>query len=57
MTDHNEAVVATLDDLNDERPDRSLVEQFVDLARADSRNLVGPGGLLADVTKRVVETG
>jgi transposase-like protein len=40
-----------------ERPDRSLAEQLVDQARADGRSLVGSGGLLADLTKQVLETG
>jgi len=39
------------------RPDRSLAEQLVGQARADGRSLVGPGGLLADLTKQVLETG
>lgn len=39
------------------RPDRSLAEQLVEQARADGRSLVGPGGLLADLTKQVLETG
>ncbi|MFT3855683.1 MAG: IS256 family transposase [Ilumatobacteraceae bacterium] len=39
------------------RPDRSLAERLVEQARADGRSLVGPGGLLADLTKQVLETG
>lgn len=40
-----------------ERPDRSLAGQLVEQARADGRSLVGPGGLLSDLTKQVLETG
>lgn len=39
------------------RPDRALAEQLVEQARADGRSLVGPGGLLADLAKQVIETG
>jgi transposase-like protein len=57
MTDHDVAVATPSDDTSEERPDRSLAEQLVDQARADGRNLVGPGGLLSDLTKQVLETG
>ena len=57
MTDHDVAVATPPEDMNDERPDRSLAEQLVDQARADGKNLVGPGGLLSDLTKQVLETG
>ncbi len=57
MTDHDVAVATPPEDMNDERPDRSLAEQLVDQARADGKNLVGPGGLLCDLTKQVLETG
>jgi len=40
-----------------ERVDKSLAEQLVDKARADGVDLVGPDGLLADLTKQVLETG
>jgi putative transposase len=50
------AVATPSNDTNDERPDRSLAEQLVDQARADGVDLVGPGGLLADLTKQVLET-
>ena len=36
---------------------QELAEQLVEQARVDGVNLVGPGGLLADLTKRVLETG
>ena len=36
---------------------QELAEQLVEQARADGVSLVGPGGLLADLTKRVLETG
>src|SRR2546425_4248371 len=38
-------------------PARRLAEQLVEQVRVDGVNLVGPGGLLADLTKRVLETG
>jgi len=37
------------------RPDRSFAE-LVEWARADGVDLVGPGGLLAGLTKTVLET-
>src|SRR3546814_2662606 len=36
---------------------RELADQLVEEARATGVSLVGPGGLLADITKRVLETG
>ena len=39
------------------RPHRSIVEQFVEQARAEGVGLVGPGGLLAGLTKQVLEAG
>ena len=57
MTDHDVAVATPSDDTNEQRPDRSLAEQLVDQARADGKDLVGPGGLLAELTKQVLETG
>ena len=56
MTDHD-GVVATPPSDSNERPGRSLAEQLVEQARADGRSLVGPGGLLSDLTKQVLETG
>jgi putative transposase len=43
------------DPLGDAR--RDFAERLVEEARATGVNLVGPGGLLTDVTKRVLETG
>lgn len=57
MTNHDVAVAAPSDETKPERPDRSLAEQLVEQARADGKNLVGPGGLLSDLTKQVLETG
>jgi hypothetical protein len=57
MTNHDVAVATPSDDTNTERPDRSLAEQLVDQARADGKDLVGPGGLLSELTKQVLETG
>jgi hypothetical protein len=36
---------------------RELAEQVVAQARAESVDLVGPGGLQGDLTKRVLEAG
>jgi transposase-like protein len=57
MTNHDVAVVTPSDETSQERTDRSLAEQLVDQARADGKNLVGPGGLLSDLTKQILETG
>ena len=57
MASNDVAVATPSDETNAERPDRSLAEQLVDQAKADGRSLVGPGGLLADLTKQVLETG
>ena len=58
MTDHDDVVVVIPpSDDGEERPDRSLAEQLVEQARADGVDLVGPGGLLSDLTKQVLETG
>lgn len=57
MTSNDVAVATPPDETNVERPDRSLAEQQVAQAKADGRSLVGPGGLLADLTKQVFETG
>jgi putative transposase len=45
------------DDDEEQRPDRSLAEQLVEQARVDGIGLVGPGGLLAGLTKQVLEAG
>lgn len=66
MTDHDDATVDAwkesmtelappADPLGDARCE--LAEQLVEEARATGVSLVGPGGLLADITKRVLETG
>jgi hypothetical protein len=53
-----DAVVATPARSDDaERAERSLAEQLVERARADGVDLVGPGGLLAGLTKQVLEAG
>ncbi|MET0458299.1 MAG: transposase, partial [Ilumatobacteraceae bacterium] len=44
-------------DDDEKRPERSLAEQLVERARADGVDLVGPGGLLAGLTKQVLEAG
>jgi hypothetical protein len=51
-------VVATPPTNNDEgRLDQSVAEELVERARADGVDLVGPGGLLGDLTKQILETG
>jgi putative transposase len=60
VTVHDGTVVTPSDEpsgAGEPRPDRSLAEQLVEQARADGRSLVGPGGLLSDLTKQVLETG
>ena len=57
MTSNDVAVATPPDETKPERPDRTLAEQLVAQAKADGRSLVGPGGLLADLTKQVIETG
>ncbi len=37
--------------------DRALAEELVEQARVDGVELVGPGGLLSQLTKQVLETG
>jgi Transposase, Mutator family len=53
MTDEDVMVATPPEDSDEGRPDRSLVEQ----ARADGVDLVGPDGLLAGLTKQVLEAG
>lgn len=57
MTSNDVAVATPLEETSSQRPDRSLAEQLVEQAKADGRSLVGPGGLLAELTKQVLETG
>ncbi len=37
--------------------DQELAQQLVDRAKAEGVKLTGPGGLLGDLTKRVLEAG
>ena len=65
MTDRDDATVDDVvvaevlappaDPLGDGR--QELAAQLVEQARAEGVSLVGPGGLLADLTKRVLEAG
>jgi len=66
VSDHDDATVDASKDSMMELPPpadllgdarRELAEQLVEEARATGVSLVGPGGLLADITKRVLETG
>src|SRR6056297_1919928 len=58
MTNHDVAVETPSNEHDDEgRPDQTLAEQLVERARADGKDLVGPDGLLSDLTKQVLETG
>ncbi|MGA9276089.1 IS256 family transposase [Ilumatobacter sp.] len=58
MTDHDVTVPSPSNSDGIKQPDeRPLAEQLVEQARADGVDLVGPGGLLADLTKQVLETG
>ena len=58
MTDHD-VVVATPPTNNDDdgRLDQSIAEELVARARSEGVDLVGPGGLLGDLTKQILETG
>src|SRR3954452_13709679 len=56
MTDQDVMVAAPYDD-EEGRREQSLAEQLVERARADGIGLVGPGGLLAGLTKQVLEAG
>jgi len=56
MTDHD-VVVATSPTDDDGRLDQSVAEELVARARAEGTDLVGPGGLLGDLTKQILETG
>jgi len=59
MTDHD-VVVATLptsSDDDDRDRDQAIAEELVARARAEGVDLVGPGGLLGELTKRILETG
>ena len=57
MTDHDVLMAAPSTGASEGRPDRSIAEQLVEQARADGVDLVGPGGLLAGLTKQVLEAG
>ncbi len=59
MTDHDVVVATppTNDNDDDGRLDQSIAEELVARARADGVDLVGPGGLLGDLTKQILETG
>lgn len=56
MSDHD-VVVATSPTDDDGRLDQSVAEELVARARAEGVDLVGPGGLLGDLTKQILETG
>ena len=51
----HDALPAEADPLGDAQKD--LAARLVEQAQADGVNLVGPGGLLAELTKRVLELG
>ena len=57
MTDQDVMVAQPPQEDDEGRPDRSLAEQLVEQARADGVDLVGPDGLLAGLTKQVLEAG
>jgi len=58
MTDQD-VVVATSppSDGEDRDRDQAIAEELVARARAEGVDLVGPGGLLGELTKRILETG
>jgi putative transposase len=55
VTDQDVTVAPPSDEDVDGGLDRSFAEQLVEQARADGVDLVGPGGLLAGLTKQVLE--
>jgi putative transposase len=58
MTDHDVAVATPpTNDNSDGRLDQSIAEELVARARSEGVDLVGPGGLLGDLTKQILETG
>ena len=60
MTEHDGVVVAPKKKRDLKLPssiDPSIAEQLVEQARADAVDLVGPDGLLGQLTKQVLETG
>ena len=50
-----ELTLPAVDVLGDAR--QALAERLVEEARSSGLNLIGPGGLLADIAKRVIEAG
>src|SRR5215207_506405 len=58
MTDEDVVVATAPTSGNDDRDrDQAIAEELVARARAEGVDLVGPGGLLGELTKRVLETG
>ena len=59
MTDHDVVVATppTTSDDDDRDRDQAIAEELVARARAEGVDLVGPGGLLGELTKRILETG
>ena len=59
MTDHDVAVAKPPTNDNDDegRLDESVAEELVARARAEGVDLVGPDGLLGDLTKQILDTG
>ncbi|MFN3256342.1 MAG: IS256 family transposase [Ilumatobacter sp.] len=58
MTDHDVVVATSPTNNNDDgRLDQSIAEELVARARSEGVDLVGPGGLLGDLTKQILETG
>jgi len=59
MTDHDVVVATSPTNNNDDggRLDQSIAEELVARARSQGIDLVGPGGLLGDLTKQILETG
>lgn len=57
MTDHDVIEVKEAETSSEVRGDRSFAEQLVARAKADGVELVAPGGLLAGLTKQVLEAG
>ena len=57
MTDQDVVVAPSTSDDDGRDRDQVIAEELVARARAEGVDLVGPGGLLGELTKRILETG
>ena len=57
MTDQDVVVAPSTSDDDGRDRDQAIAEELVARARAEGVDLVGSGGLLGELTKRILETG